>query len=765
MYVEKVNSLVCEKLCLMNLVQFKGFYDNDYKENDNDDDIIKQYSKIIKYCRKLKKTNYKTEMSYSPSITTPNGRLFSNGASLQNIWKMFRGILCNGLYIDIDMKNAHPTILLHLCKLNNINDVKYLYEYVNNRSYILGLISSELNISLDDAKNLFIVSMNSNYNITKNGNKKIKNEFFINFDKEMKQIQKSIFLIHSKNFKDLPEENKEGKLLNRLLCTHENILLQRAIEYNNNNNIITGVLMFDGNMIYNNNYSDEFLKKYINELDNITNDYGIKWAIKPFDISILDTVMKFKERAIFMNTIECAEHILKSVLDNKIVRCNGEFWFNDNNLWSVYSDKEIERLLYLIISQQDHLLQTENAKEEIKYIEFCKIDKYIKEIRTAIISMTPFNNKLREQLYNDTMHKLCFRNGYYDFEKNKFFTNYDFKTPIIIDMDYDSNVFEEDIKDIYKYYLDAIFSDNKTVIDYYLYRIARSIGGYTIDKKVHVLQGLRNSGKGCLTELLYNSFGPYINSIDAGNFVYKKDVSQDSAKQLSWIIPHMFSRISLTHEIKTGDNVYLDGNIIKKFSSGGDKIRARLNHKDEIEFNIQSTLWINCNDLPEAKPKDCMEYVDTFELNTKFIDENEQITKLEGYTYLPKNDYVKNVLPKEKRIINAFIHLVIQAFNNKCTMPEQMKEDKEEIIEDDDYNKFFELFEFTGNKKDIITNEQLKQTLKNNNIIFTVIKASKLLQKKKCQKFRDAKTRGLSGLKLRRIIGEIMNESSDLDQI
>lgn len=763
MYLEKVNPKVCDKLCLMNVVQFNNFYNNEHKEDGNDDDIYKQYNKIVKYCREMKKTNYERNTSYSPSNSTPNGRLFSVGPSLQNIWKMFRGVLCNGLYIDIDMKNAHPTILLYLCKMNNINDVKYLYEYINNRSYLLGVLSTELNISLEDAKQLFIISMNSHYNITKNGKKKIKNEFFINFDKEMKYIQKTIYSFYSKDYNDLPEENKEGKLLNRLLCTHENILLQRVIEYNKNNNIDTGVLMFDGLMIYNKNYNNEFLKKYIDELDNITNDYNVKWAVKPFDISIMDTIMNFKERITFMNTIECAEHILKNILSNKIVRCNGEFWFNDNNLWSVYCDKEIERHLYLIVSQQDHLLQTENAKEEIKFIEFCKIDKYIREIIRAIIAMTPINNNLRQQLYTDTMHKLCFRNGFYDFEKNQFFTEYNFKTPVIIDSNYDNNVFEEDIKELYNRIFYPIFGNNDILIDYYLHRIARSIGGYTIDKKVHVLQGLRNSGKGCLTELLYNSFGPYINSIDAGNFVYKKDVSQDSAKQLSWIIPHMFSRISLTHEIKTGDNVYLDGNIIKKFSSGGDKIRARLNHKDEIEFNIQSTLWINCNDLPEAKPKDCMEFVDTFELMTKFIDENEKITKLEGYTYLPKDDYVKNVLPKEKRIVNAFIYLVIQAFNKKCTIPEQIEQDKEDIDEEDDYNKFFELFEFTGNEKDIITNEQLKQIIKNNNIIFTAIKASKLLQRKKCKKFRDAKTRGLSGLKLRRIVNEIMNETSDLD--
>lgn len=754
--------MICDKLISMTKAQFLKFYSNEYKEDENDDDLITQYYKIINYCKNMKKNNYKIEMNYKQTKTTPEGRLFSEGASLQNIWKSFRSVLCEGMYIDLDMKNAHPTILLKICKLNKIEDTKHLLQYINERDSIFTMLSSELGTNKEEIKKLFLKSINSCYSIEKFNKKKIKNNFFINFDKEMKQIQKYIYSIYfniiGKDLQD--EENKEGKLLNRLLCTHENLLLNRIIDYNNNNKINTGVLMFDGLMIYNDNYDNIFINNYINKLNELTNDYNIKWTVKDFDTSIKETIMKFEDKIIFSDTIEAANYMLQNILKNKLIICNGEIWYNDNNLWSVFEDKEIERFLYKIISEQNYLLEVENTKGEINYKKFTKIDKYIREIRTAIISQIETDNNLIHTIHNDTLKKVCFKNGYYDFEKKQFIKNYDFKTAVIINRDFEESNNEQIRKDIYNNILYPIFGDDSDeLIDYYLYRLARSIGGYIVDKKFFIMMGMRNSGKGCLTELLLNCFQDYVKSMDAKHFIYKTNNTDDPAKMLGFLINHMYARISITHEIKIGEKIYLDGNMIKQFTSGGDRIRARKNYYDEIEFNTQATLWMNCNDLPECKPTDAMKYVDIFELKTVFYDENENIEdKINGIKYVLKNDYIKTDFIKNEHVINEFINMIFEAFYKPVVIPEQLIKDNEEFKEDDDYNKLINLFEYTNNEKDIIYNKELQDILKDNNIEFTIKKASKLLQKYNCMKVTKNNQRGLSKLKLKNNNDDIMDD-------
>lgn len=769
MFFEKVNPKVCDKLVCMKYSDFTTFYDKSYSEDENDDDLKKQYAKIIKYCKNQIKNNYCIKMNYKPSSNTPKGRLFSDGASLQNIWKKFRGILCDGLYIDIDMKNAHPTILLYLCKTNNIK-CENLEQYVNNREFHLNTLAKELQTDNDNIKTLFIKSINSNFIISKFGKKNIKSSFFKNFDEEMKNIQTEIYNLFSNDFDNIPDENKEGKILNRILCMHENNILKKVVDYNDACFIKTGVLSFDGCMIYDNNYNEEFLEDYLNSLNNITKDYNIKWSIKKFDTQILDKVNSFdttdlniikEANTSFANTINLAKYMMTTILKDKLVCNYGTFWMNDNNLWSSYSKDEVERQLYKIISEQFYYITVENDKGEPKTILATKEDSYIIKIRRAIMSMIPVDNDLLNTLNKDTKLKLCFRNGYYDFEKKKFFKEYNFKTPVIIERNYTPEYTEEAKNEIYKLILEPIFGNDEHMIKYYLYKIARSIAGCITDKKVFLLEGMRNSGKGCLTELLSNCFGKYVKATDANNFVFKKTTS-DPAKELAWIIGHMFSRICLTHEIKTGKDIFLDGNMIKKFSSGGDTIQARLNHKDEIDFKIQSTLWLNCNDFPECKPNDCLKYMDSFQLKTCFVDLNDNEPKINGYTYLPKNDYVKDVLPKKEDIINAFINIIIDAYNTEISKPEKIQQEAEYINSDNDYNNLLYLFDFTGKESDFITNNKLKNILTSNNIPFTINKVKKILKNYNCKEMRTTTDRGLCGLKLKST-EEIMDETSALD--
>jgi phage/plasmid-associated DNA primase len=152
---------------------------------------------------------------------------------------------------------------------------------------------------------------------------------------------------------------------------------------------------------------------------------------------------------------------------------------------------------------------------------------------------------------------------------------------------------------LYKNILHPIFSiknkDEDKVrvqfMEYFLYRMSRIMAGHIEDKKWVLLEGLRNSGKGVLTLLLENAFERYVKITNSGNFVYKEN-TQDEAKKQSWMIDYQFVRLAFTQEItinkqsRTSNKV--DGNMIKKFCSGGDSIEARKNHQDEYQFKIQA---------------------------------------------------------------------------------------------------------------------------------------------------------------------------------
>ena len=85
------------------------------------------------------------------------------------------------------MKNAQPTIAYQYRKKNNIN-TPYLEKYVNNRDEILKDLAEELKVDKSDAKQMFIIVLNSG---RREG---IMNKFFRDFSKECEYIRREISL-------------------------------------------------------------------------------------------------------------------------------------------------------------------------------------------------------------------------------------------------------------------------------------------------------------------------------------------------------------------------------------------------------------------------------------------------------------------------------------------------------------------------------------------------------------------------------------------
>ena len=92
---------------------------------------------------------YKKKCSY--------GRTFCRwSAGLQSLRKEIRHTLAKDYYIDIDIVNCHPVLLLQILKMKKYKNIKYLSKYVSNRDEYINLIIAKYNVSRDAAKQLFI---------------------------------------------------------------------------------------------------------------------------------------------------------------------------------------------------------------------------------------------------------------------------------------------------------------------------------------------------------------------------------------------------------------------------------------------------------------------------------------------------------------------------------------------------------------------------------------------------------------------------------
>ena len=208
-------------------------------------DKQKEFDPLLALKKIIKNKTPVNNVSYLPSKNLKNmGRLFAQSASLQNLPREFRGAI-GANYHDLDMKNAHPSILLQYCQKNDIK-CEALEHYVNNRDVIIEKIMNDYQLEKGDVKQLFLSIMN--------GGKRegIIDAFFMKFKTECERIHTFIASLNPKLLKDVckrKEFNVNGSLTNIILCNIENEILLTAVQYLMKEGYKVDVLVFDGCMI------------------------------------------------------------------------------------------------------------------------------------------------------------------------------------------------------------------------------------------------------------------------------------------------------------------------------------------------------------------------------------------------------------------------------------------------------------------------------------------------------------------------------------
>lgn len=203
------------------------------------------------------------------------GRFYATGSmSLQSLPREVRHTIAAEFYNDIDIKNAHPVILAHMCEERGI-PCKYLNRYNRKRDQFLADISADKEVA-----KVVVLSMI-------NGGKKAKGslreppEWLNEFSKELTKIHSKFskdkaFKAHkAKRVEAGIDYNHQASYMNTLLCDFENKILQTI--YRALGSPKDAVLCFDGLMVRKSVEFDlEALEVAVMDLE-----IEVKLAVKP----------------------------------------------------------------------------------------------------------------------------------------------------------------------------------------------------------------------------------------------------------------------------------------------------------------------------------------------------------------------------------------------------------------------------------------------------------------------------------------------------
>jgi hypothetical protein len=760
MFTEKVNNTVLTKLSKISLSQYDFLMMKSTTKRHSNYDNKEEFTKVKNYAKEYLKENQINQEYYQ--VNGDVGRLQAKKPSIQRVYNGIRGIICDNL-VDVDISNAHPTFILNLCKKYKIQH-HHLSEYIHNREEKLNELVDYYGITRSEAKVQFLKCINKTEKTNKINKKNIKkNSFFQMFDLQTTNIINSLVEIYKDNdrYKEFYEQkdyNTNGKFFNLILQDIENNTLQQALKYLKNThypNLEVGVLMFDGFMYYNN--KDINKDDLIQCLNNRFEKENLKWTIKEHNTELLKYLdeMEIVEKDFFTGNdiIDVVEHILDGILKNKIVKCDGIVYYMNDKIIK-QNEKQIKAELYDFISKQDYYIISYNdeGKETQKCIS--RSHTYIKQLVESIMNKCKNAEDFINDVWNFTQYKMFFLNGYYDYKLNKFIEGEYNKTFIKINRKYRKSHNEKLREEIYSKIFNPIFTivddDNKEtrtqLLNNFLYTTSQFLGGNIELKKWVLLQGFRNSGKGIIGDLLKNCFEKYVVTTNSSNFNFKKNVS-DSQKLLSWLIDYQFVRIALTSEISISEDEKIDGNMIKKFTSGGDYMNARKNFQDEREFKIQSSLIVCCNDCPKIEPSDAMEFCDEFQMKSKFIDDDfDKEEKFNGFHYFEKDNTLKSEFLKRDDIINELNNIFFECYCNKVEYPQSLRKENQND-DDNEYKILKSIFKITNDEKDFINNKDIQQIMKDNNISFTIKKVKMLLKTEGAKDKTYNNKRGLNFIK------------------
>ena len=724
-------------------------------KDDNEVEQMKRYKELY---------NNKTK-SFNTAVYLPKhkwGRVVpaNDYLSLSIMRRETRHSLCDGYYIDIDMKNAQPTIIYEISKQNGII-LNYIGNYVINTKIIRETIMTHHQVNKDIAKQLPItIMMGGTYDSWLKENDITITEKLMDIQNIENEIKPVMNLIYKKNpqikkdvLKYNPEkwknQNEEIRGVMGLWShTTERIFQEEVIKWlvkNKNFELEKIIPCQDGFMILKNLWCDGIIED-INKV--IWNKYNITLTFlnKPFDekinIPLCEECKDFWEWEDLLSGKKLADYFIE-LYGDFILTYNKSLYVYKNNRWYDETSKDYRPKLTLFISE-DLYEKRKICLEEDVGLKIKELNDLKKILRNKTSSLTGINEIINHILsnakeakedFNNKPFLLGFNNGVYDLDLD-LFRSYKFDDYITLSTGYDYEKVDYGIENgedylekengeyIYEFdeeqektwrrnrelkeELINIINDihpDLEVQQLYLQVLASGLDGRAY-QKLFLFNGQGGNGKGLTGALMDKTLGDYYHQ--PGNGIIK-DVEKANVPSPDMINLKNKRYINFK-EVQGAVRVAMLRNL-----TGGGKFSGRYLNQNPQDFYMTATFVMEFNSSPDldGKPQqaDRRRLVDML-FNTNFTDDETKINKeIGGVLYKKSNEYyttqefIKNIRPIFlDLLLGVYRHFKDKENGIKFDIPESIIKRTEKFLENQ--NLFQKVFNSYWKKVDVDFNNK-----------------------------------------------------------
>jgi hypothetical protein len=407
---EKVDITILNKLINSSLL--KDTFNNSIvgKIYANEKEQLLKYKSIID-------TNGYANVKYNKTKDISFGRVFPNKSlGFISIRREIRQTLAKNYYVDIDVENCHPTMLLQICEHFGL-ECRVIKKYVSNRDKYLKHCMNEYGIDREQAKRLFIIllyggSLDKWY---KDNNIEIVDNSLTRFLCYFEKTIKAIGNILATNNKMIVEElqNKKDEEINNnsiqayYLQEYEYRVISCVYEYLNNNNYIVNndcAICHDGIMIPKDKYNEKILEELS---DEVFNKIGFRLTF---------TQKEMKQD--YLNILD------DNVIDNTISK-PVDGYENKKKLFEETHFKLTNPISYITIEKDGELIEKKkydflNTYENLYYTDFIPITNKegditgYKPVQTNLVNKWMKDENIRTYNKIDFMPRMTTPEGVYN---------------------------------------------------------------------------------------------------------------------------------------------------------------------------------------------------------------------------------------------------------------------------------------------------------------------------------------------------------------
>ena len=705
--------------------------------------------RLLAYYQRLRAKDGMLEVTYRATKSNPEGRVYANQMSLQNIPRPIRQTIAREQWYDFDIQNAQPTIIYQLFKDKLV--LPYLWRYTESAQSREAQLM-ELRVSIADvcpsrspgqvietAKMLPLQIMNGGGVGGQLWQELVMRERLPDWLKGYAEDCSLILdwvgenkaalmakIKKDRREKNLPVFSDKGAALHHLYEITEAKILQHMDDIfrewkwiqNNEAASIHDGMMLRKRYVDPNRTEQQNLEVLVVRLKE-KSDMDVVVVMKPFlefwpDVT--EAYEKPEMRFITDLHIEASEHLEREVGGRVVKDGNSFFYKKDDGLWTPDRKEIVDKLT---IITQGLGLYTLGAGKDPKPIPFTadafKAEATVKTFLRKVPETPGFYNKL----VRGPVYRVCMKNGYWDATVTPARFVYGEDLPSIFSMvRVDRDYTEPDLETMQivkeRLLIPILGPEDGEVYRAFMHVTARALFGVRGKYSVTFV-GFRSAGKSMLFDALRKAMGGYAIMFEPDILLGSHDTG-DAQRNSVVFLKAERARCAFSDEIKTKLNDDMNAKLVKAWQAMRMTIEARQIMRDAREIVNHSLLYINGNQLPPMK--DAAEFNIPLQAPTTFVTKAQKAARMWDDTVKEKDDSIVLFID-EPANQDALLHLLFAYF----------EEVKDREFEFEDYaaiekwrdaeasegvvKTWRDFYEVTLNEDDTIDCSKITQTFKN----------------------------------------------------